>query len=288
MIRLFALLLWLPLVAQAEVFPEPASVFVTDLADVVDPETEDRLTAMLEAARRDPGTEIAVVTIRSRRDWGESASIEGFATGLFNAWGIGDATRNDGILILIAVADREARIALGAGYPPVFDGRAHRIIETEMLPAFREGRYGEGLVAGVQGVVDRIARPHRAGQIPTDSPAPEGGGFPWDLAAFGGFLALMASWAMRRQIGDQIARARRCPSCGRRWVQLARRTTRDPTETEPGEAVRELVCPDCDWRETRHYPIPDLATQRARSDTASSDGGFGGGRSSGGGATGRW
>ena len=102
MTRLLLALLLLGSPAAAQSFPEPLTVFVSDYADILDPATEARITEALVAAREDPGTEIAVVTVASRSDYGPHTSIESFANGLFNAWGIGDAGKNNGILILVA------------------------------------------------------------------------------------------------------------------------------------------------------------------------------------------
>ena len=59
-----------------------------------------------------------MVTIGSRRDYGEFDTIESFATGLFNAWGVGSAARNDGIMVLVANVDRAA---VGGGGQDVHD-----------------------------------------------------------------------------------------------------------------------------------------------------------------------
>ena len=75
------------------------------------------------------------------------------ATGLFNAWGIGDAQRNDGVLILIARYDREMRIEIGRGYGSEWNARMQRVIDTAFLSAFRQDEYQQGIENGVDATI---------------------------------------------------------------------------------------------------------------------------------------
>lgn len=96
-----------------------------------------------------------MVTIRSIRDYPgtDNASIENFATALFKQWGIGNLPKNDGILLLVAVADRQARVELGAGYPPSRDADANLIMQKVIVPKFRQGEYARGIKDGVKAIV---------------------------------------------------------------------------------------------------------------------------------------
>jgi uncharacterized protein len=278
--------------AAAESTPSPGlpdftSVLVTDLAGVIDPDAEARIAATLRTARTDPGTEIAVATIRSRAAYGASGTLASFATRLFNHWGVGDPTRNDGILVLVVVDDREMRIALGAGYDPVWDGRAQRVIDALMLPAFRDGDYAGGIEAGVQGVIDHIARPFRDGRDAPgidDMPQVPGSGFPWEVLIFVVAGAGMFWWKLRDGVSEIWATLRPCPSCGGKGVTLTRDTVTEAGEDSEGRVLHRLTCPNCGWHRDRSMAIPSLRAQRETKSSSS----FGGGRSSGGGASGRW
>jgi uncharacterized protein len=229
--------------------------------------------------------QITVVTIESLARY-NATSIEAFATRLFNAWGIGDATRNDGILILVAVADRTVRIELGVGYPPVHDGRALRVIDALMLPEFRDGRLAAGIEAGVTGAVEHIARPFRAGNPVTETsgiPAPPST-FPWDFAAFIAFVLALIGWKARGAVADMMVARRPCPRCGNRHVEGSRRVTEEATAKSGGAGIWHRACPSCDWSEDRPYRIAPTRS----SGSGGGGGSFGGGRSGGGGATGRW
>jgi uncharacterized protein len=287
--RLLLALLFLALPASAQApserltFPEPLTVFVSDYAGILDPETEARITAALVTARDDPGAEIAVVTVASRGDYGPHPSIESFANGLFNAWGIGDAARNNGILILVAAADREMRIELGAGHPRSWDFAAEEIVHRVMLPAFRADDLPGGIEAGTAAAIDRIARPFAAGL-----PAPERGFGTWlrewwpPLVFFGLLGSIFGT------VGLAIWRAEHpvCPHCGRRKTLVERKTTVPATRETPGVAEETITCRACTERTRRSYPVPWVSPSQRSGGSSSS--GFGGGSSSGGGASGRW
>ena len=284
MLRLLAVLLVLALPSRAEPPPQLTET-VSDFAEVLQQADEIEISDQLSGLRQDPGVEVAVVTIDSPAAYGGPEPLAAFAKALFNAWGIGDARRNDGVLVLLAMEDREMRITLGSGYPPVWDGRAQRVIDALMLPKLAEGDTAGAIRAGLQGIEDHILRPHRAGAVFTGTE-----GMPEPPSDFGGLdFALFAAvilgaggligWQNRHRIGDRIAIRRPCPNCGRIGVVL---------ETLPrdlsGNAILRRNCPNCDWHEDR---AQTPAETRAADDDRD-DGGFGGGQSSGGGAGGRW
>ncbi|EEW25828.1 TPM domain-containing protein [Rhodobacter ferrooxidans] len=278
MIRLLAVLLFLPCAVLAQSFPEHTSVYVNDFAQILDDASETRIAQALEAVRDDTGVQANVVTISRRADYGDSASIEAFAKDLFNHWGIGNAARNDGILILVASEDREMRIALGSAYPPVWDGVALRIIDTQMLPAFRDGNMAAGIEAGTLATIDRIARPFTAGQ-----PAPEAPTTPFDPTPwmFGGAVLLSILVAARGGLANLALRFRTCPACGKRGLHRDHTTLTEPTKLASGVQRIRTACNSCDYHRDVERTIPSLSS-------SGGGGSFGGGSSSGGGASGRW
>src|SRR5207248_7773233 len=94
--------------------------------------------------------QLAVVTLKSL----QGGQIEDFAVKLFKQWGIGEKDRKNGILLLVAIDDRKARIEVGYGLEPILpDALAGRILNDQLFPAFKQKRYADGLTAAV----DRIA-----------------------------------------------------------------------------------------------------------------------------------
>ncbi|MFT4150460.1 MAG: TPM domain-containing protein [Paracoccaceae bacterium] len=258
--------------AAAQELPQPLSDTVSDFAGVLTPEDSASLTRTLAAARQETGVQIVAVTMDRIPD---GQRIEDYAKTLFNAWGVGDKSRNDGIMILLARGDRAVRVALGAGYDPVWDGAAQRAIDTAMLPAFREGKFAQGLQAGAEAVIDRVARPHSAGQ-----PAPAAPDRPWsDFLIPGGMVAGFAALVLASRRRRRDGRPARCPSCGATDIRREQQTW----------PVWQWTCPACGWRRDvalRGNPNDPNRRNHRRDDGPG--GGFGGGSSSGGGATGRW
>jgi uncharacterized protein len=280
------LLLALP--AAAQDYPAPLSDTVSDYADLLPPAEEARLAARLAQARAETGVHIAVATIERKADHGGARqTIEGFATGWFNAWGIGDGARNDGILVLVARTDREMRIVLGAGYPSEWDLVAREVVQADILPPFREGRHAEGVAAGVEGTIADIARPFAAG---TAAPKRDSHDWSWEtlILFFGAFAVLMLR-GTRHRVADLATRiAGRCRRCNRRGLGVDRRTITPAGVHGYGQGERLIRCPDCGEERREVFPIGSAAVTQGGDGDSGGGGGFGGGRSSGGGASGRW
>lgn len=116
------------------------------------------LRGLVEEVERETGVEIAVL-VTAHVD-----NIERFATAYFDHMGIGKREHDNGVLILVAVERRLVRIEVGRGLASVVPPEAaQRIIDHVMAPQFRSGRYGYGLLLGVEA----IGRLVRGGQMPT-------------------------------------------------------------------------------------------------------------------------
>lgn len=271
-----------PLVAVGQGLPDYVSSTVNDFADLLPPAAEAELDQTLTDLRAQSGVELVVVTIASIADYPDAPrTFETFATALFNKWGVGDATRNDGILVLVVRNDREMRIELGAGYPRAYDDIAGSVIRDVFLPSFRADDYETGISKGVAATIERIAKPHSIGALPALED--KDGGIQnwlsrnWIIVAFAG---LFGAKRFRSQISDTWVRTRRCPKCGKRSLSRRRHIRRDATIELEGLLDLTTSCNNCDYR----YEKPvTLHKSKGRS-----GGRFGGGRSSGGGSSGRW
>jgi uncharacterized protein len=280
----------------AQTLPEPQSPTLSDFAGVLDATEEGRITRLLAETQAGTGVQMVVVTVPGLADQGGAGMrIEDYAKALFNAWGVGGADRNDGILLLLDTEAREARIALGAGYDPVYDGRAARVLSTAVLPALRDGQVASGIEAGILSAKDRLITPFLAGQPVTLTdgfPEEDGSSALTGLAAFGG-VAAIAGYAIWRNRRGRIT----CPNCGAATLERRREIIDQPTPAEPGTGMQHLTCSACGFTDRKSYTI-SYGSSEARRDRAldsrkgggggGGSGGFGGGSSSGGGATGKW
>lgn len=147
------MLLLFAIPVHAQTYPDYENPYVNDYADVLTPQEEQSLRAKLEELKAARDIEFTVLTLSSMSDYGHQGAIEPFATGLFNTWGIGNADRNDGILFLIALSDRQMRIELGAGYGNNFDYDMQQILDTKVRSRFREDAYFKGINEGVNSII---------------------------------------------------------------------------------------------------------------------------------------
>lgn len=143
--------------AFAQSFPEDTDFYVNDYADLLTDSEEDDLRSVLDELYTERGIEFTVLTINRMSDYGHNGSIESFATSLFNTWGIGDAERNDGLLLLVSHLDRELRIEVGAGYGDTLNDPMGRVIDTKIVPNFRLDEYADGIRSGVEEVIYQVA-----------------------------------------------------------------------------------------------------------------------------------
>lgn len=96
-------LLALPAEAAPKIPPVPTrDIYAQDYANVLSKETESRINRLSTELQSRTGAQIAVVTIPSL----EGEAIEEYSLALFRKWGIGDRKKNNGVLILVAVAEK--------------------------------------------------------------------------------------------------------------------------------------------------------------------------------------
>lgn len=121
---------------------------VVDRAGVVAAPDAARLDALARSARAangGRGPQLAFLVIPSLED----EPIEEYSIRVAEAWQLGGATEDNGVLFVVAVNDRKMRIEVGNGVEgELTDAQSGRIIRETLAPAFREGRYGDGLYAG--------------------------------------------------------------------------------------------------------------------------------------------
>lgn len=113
------------------------------------PEQESSLEALMESYKAGTSHEIALLTIPSL----DGRSLEGFSLAVARAWGIGGKDSNDGALLLVARDDRKMRIEVGRGLEGnLTDSISGRIIRDVIAPEFKEGRYYQGIRAGIEAI----------------------------------------------------------------------------------------------------------------------------------------
>lgn len=127
---------------------------VYDDAGLLTPDQKTQLEQKLIHYADSTSTQIVVATILTTN--GEEIGY--FATNWAHKWGIGQADKDNGILILVAKDDRKMTIRTGYGMEHILtDALSRRIIETNMVPHFREGDYYGGLDEATTAIIQVFA-----------------------------------------------------------------------------------------------------------------------------------
>jgi uncharacterized protein len=128
--------------------------YVNDFAGVLSPQARNLLTALCTEVDQKAKAQIAVVTVKSL----DGKPIEDYSIALATQWGIGPKQSASGVLILLAVNDRQDRIEVGYGLEPILpDGKVGGFLR-EAVPYLREGNYDAALLLVTRRAADVIAQ----------------------------------------------------------------------------------------------------------------------------------
>ena len=148
-----AWLLAIATAAGAQDFPELTGR-VVDAASILADFKEAELSTKLEAVEAETQKQFVIVTIPDL----EGYDIADYGYRLGRHWGIGDAERNDGVLLIVAPNERKVRIEVGYGLDgELTDAWSSFIIQTYILPRFKVGDMAGGMDAGADAIIARIA-----------------------------------------------------------------------------------------------------------------------------------
>ncbi len=141
------LLILLLLVSSVSALTVPApTTLVNDLANVIPADQESSLEQQLQAMKSSGAAEIAILTIPTL----DGQDMNEFSIQTAEAWKLGTAEKDNGLLITVAVEDRAYRFEVGYGLEgDLNDARVGRIGRDILVPAFQSGNYGTGLTDAV-------------------------------------------------------------------------------------------------------------------------------------------
>jgi len=123
---------------------------VTDLAGILSPSEQARLEENLMAFENETSNQIAVLIINSL----EGETIEQYSIQVVDQWQLGTTDRDNGVLLLIAVQDRQVRIEVGYGLEGALtDLISFQIIRNIIAPEFRNGNYYAGIEQGLRAIM---------------------------------------------------------------------------------------------------------------------------------------
>jgi uncharacterized protein len=116
--------------------------FVNDYAGIIDPGTKAQLDDSLKQIYDSGVAQYSIVTIKSL----EGKDIESYSLNLAQSH-LGSTQTNNGLLLLVAVDDRQYRFEVGRGIEDILnDAKVGRIGRTYLVPNFKAGNYSNGIL----------------------------------------------------------------------------------------------------------------------------------------------
>jgi uncharacterized protein len=150
---LLACLLLFSTLLHAEVSFPALSGRVVDLAGILSSDEHKQLDSQLANHEQQTSNQVVVVTVPSL----DGLSIEEYGNQLGRQWGIGTREHNNGVLLIVALQERKVRIEVGYGLEGALpDAIAANIIQTRILPRFRQGDLSAGITAGVSAILQAV------------------------------------------------------------------------------------------------------------------------------------
>lgn len=126
---------------------------VVDNAGYISAVTERQLTGQLEAHEHATTNQMVVVTLPDLQGY----NIAEYGYQLGREWGIGQKDENNGVLLIVAKAERKVRIEVGYGLEGTLtDAISSNIIHAVITPAFKKGQFEEGISKGATAIIDAL------------------------------------------------------------------------------------------------------------------------------------
>lgn len=136
-------------------YPPPTqNFFVNDFADCINESDEQKMQSMAEELYKKTGAQVVCVTVNSL----DGKDVRDYALGLGREWGIGSKNDNNGVLLLLAVDDRQVDIEVGYGLEGTLtDGKTGRILDTYAMPYLRDNDFSAGLYKAFSALIGETA-----------------------------------------------------------------------------------------------------------------------------------
>ena len=273
-----------------------ARQYVTDPSAILSTAARDSINLMLGQLEKGSGIEVAVVMLPSIGN----DDIFDFAHNLFRKWGIGKKKEDNGLLVLFVMDQHKVRFTTGYGLEGTLtDALSKRIQMNEMVPAFKEGKWDEGMVKGVRATVAILK-----GEVAADQyGATSANGNEEELTTFD-VIAISMVFIIIILVIVLACRDKKCPKCKKHAMKTVS-TQRLKIALGHGRVKRIIrttyVCQNCGHQITHDTDDNDdqklnaalaaasIARMAMRGSSGGSTGGsFGGGSTGGGGSTSGW
>ncbi|MEX0974792.1 MAG: TPM domain-containing protein [Bacillota bacterium] len=275
---------------------------VNDFAKVLSVDDKANLDALIDSVLEQTGAVFAVAVLEDHGD----ESLEVYGVKLFEKWGIGEKGKDNGLLLLLTMAEHDVRMEVGYGLEAVVTDRRAGESLDKMIPYFKNDEYGKGLYAGLLNAAQYVAKDAgvdlniKPATKDYEAVARDEPSLPLGLigAAISIPLLLATFFGLR---------GHKCPKCKSRMT-VTDRVVQGATYDAGGMALKIYHCPRCGYHDEKPFRTSRLTRPGAgmppigpgpffggfgRGGKGGGGGfsgprGFGGGRSGGGGAGRKW
>jgi uncharacterized protein len=171
---------------------------ILDQAKLIDAASKQQINQLLAGHEKASSNQVIVVTLKVLQGY----SIEQAGVDMGRAWGVGQKEQDNGIVLILAQAERKVRIEVGYGLEGIMtDAVSATIIQEYMLPRFKTGDFSGGLLVGTQAIVAALGGEYIA-PAPKSKKAGNGSGLPSLI-----FMLIFMAFAAMGRIGGRRGRS---------------------------------------------------------------------------------
>ena len=146
---------------------------VVDQVGLLSAPARARIEDLLAQHERATTEQVVVVIENSLQGY----PIEDYGVALARHWGIGQAKKDNGVILIIAPKEHKARIEVGYGLEGTLtDVLSHEIIQNQIRPAFKKGQYETGVIRGVDAILAVLGGSYQPVETKQERHAESGGG----------------------------------------------------------------------------------------------------------------
>lgn len=141
---------------QAATVPKPTGdIYVQDFAGLLSSDQKAELNRIASQLEDGTGAQIAVLTIDSL----EGEDIEGFSNRAFREYQLGSAEENNGVMLVIAMEERELWVEVGYGLEGALpDGKVGRILDEFTVPYMQQDAPDQAIFNTMKVFYEEIAK----------------------------------------------------------------------------------------------------------------------------------
>ena len=219
---------------------------------IITPDDAARINQLLNVVEDSLGIEVAVVAVNSIGD--QDARM--FATDLFKHWGLGQKSKDNGLLIQLVTEPSQRSVVFETGYGiegVLPDAICYRLQQRYMMPDLKAGDYSAGMLKGVMAVTKYLMSSdyERAGMTGNRSSSSSDDDFMWIFVV--GIIGMIGFSAF---IAYLKYRPKACPRCGKKtFVYMGQQVIREATRFSEGLAEDVYRCKSCGYTEKKNRTI---------------------------------